>query len=291
MTTKVALLGLGTMGSGMAGRLLDARFPLWVYNPHPERAAGVVARGAKLAATPREAAAEADVVIAMVPDDTASREAWLGPNGALQGVKSGAVAIDCSTLSPDWVRELAAAAKSRGCEFLDAPVTGSRPQAASGELLFLVGGDAAVLEKVRPVLQPMSREITHLGPTGSGSLMKLINNFVCGVQAAALGEAMVMIEKSGLDRDKAVAILAGGAPGSPLVKGVSARMIEGTYDVFFKLKLMRKDLTYAACEGATHGVELKTAVAALSEFSRAVDLGWGERDMSAVVEAVRGGKA
>jgi len=120
--------------------------------------------------------------------------------------------------------------------------------------------------------------------------MKLINNFVCGVQAAALGEAMATIEKSGLDRDKAVSILANGAPGSPLVKGVSARMMERTYEVFFKLRLMRKDLTYASEEAAAHGVELRTVAAALGLFSQACELGWGDRDMSAVVEALRGGR-
>jgi len=278
------------MGSGMAGRLLQAGYPLSVYNPHTERAAALVDRGAILASSPRGAAGNADVIIAMVPDDVASRDVWLGPNGALHGAKAGAVAIDCSTLTPAWVRELAAAAKQRGCEFLDAPVTGSRPQAASGELLFLVGGDAATLEKVRPVLQHMSRDMVHLGPAGSGALMKLINNFVCGVQAAALGEAMATIEKSGLDRDKAVSILANGAPGSPLVKGVSARMMERTYEVFFKLRLMRKDLTYASEEAAAHGVELRTVAAALGLFSQACELGWGDRDMSAVVEALRGGR-
>lgn len=290
MTTKVALIGLGTMGSGMAGRLLHAGYPLSVYNPHPERAAGLVDRGAVLALTPRAAAADADVVIAMVPDDAASHDAWLGPDGALFGVRAGAVAIDSSTLSPGWVRELAAAARQRGCDFLDAPVTGSRPQAASGELLFLVGGDADVLDRVRPVLQSMSRDIEHLGPTGSGALMKLINNFVCGVQAAVLGEAIAVIEKSGLDRDKAIGVLANGAPGSPMVKGVSARMAARTYDVFFKLRLMQKDLTYAATEAASHGVELRTVGAALEWFDQARELGWGDRDLSAVVEALRGGR-
>jgi 3-hydroxyisobutyrate dehydrogenase len=279
------------MGAGMAARLQQASYPLSVYNPHPERAAGLVDKGAILASSPRGAAQNADVIIAMVPDDAASRDAWTGPNGALQGAKPGAIAIDCSTLTPAWVRELAAAAISHGCEFLDAPVTGSRPQAAAGELLFLVGGDEAVLDRVRPILKHMSRDITHLGPTGSGALMKLINNFVCGVQAAVLGEAMGVIEKSGLDREKAVAILANGAPGSPLVKGVSARMIAATYEIFFKLRLMQKDLTYAAEEAGKHGVELATVNAALEHFAKARELGWGDRDMSAVVEAIRGGRA
>jgi 3-hydroxyisobutyrate dehydrogenase len=274
----------------MAGRLLQAGLPLTVYNPHTEKAAPLVDRGAILASSPRGAAEHADVILAMVPDDAASRDAWLGPNGALHGAKAGAIAIDCSTLTPAWVRELADAAKAKGCEFLDAPVTGSRPQAASGELLFLVGGDAATLESARPVLRHMSRDIVHLGHTGSGALMKLINNFVCGVQAAVLGEAMAVIEKSGLDREKAVSILANGAAGSPMVKGVSGRMMARSYEVFFKLRLMQKDLTYASQEAASHGVELRTVAAALELFQQARDLGWGDRDLSAVVEALRGGR-
>ena len=135
----------------------------------------------------------------------ASRAMWIGENGALVAAKPGAVCIECSTVTVNWARELSAVAGARGCEFLDAPVTGSKTQAAAGELSFLVGGDSGTLEKVRPVLAAMGKAIVHLGPTGSGSLLKLINNFVCGVQVAALAEAVAMIECSGLDRAKAVA--------------------------------------------------------------------------------------
>ena len=215
---SVAVLGLGTMGSGMARRLLAAGFPLTVYNRTPSRAEAFAAQGASVAATPREAAARAEVIIAMLADDAASRSAWMGENGALAGARPGAVLIESSTLSTHWVKELSAAAISQGCAFLDAPVTGSKPQAESGELLFLVGGESGALDSVRDVLAPMSRGAVHLGPTGSGALMKLINNFVCGVQAASLAEALGIIESSGLNREQAVEILANGAPGSPLVR-------------------------------------------------------------------------
>ena len=201
---SVAVLGLGTMGSGMARRLLAAGFPLTVYNRTPSRAEAFAAQGASVAATPREAASRAEVIIAMLADDAASRSAWMGENGALAGARPGAVLIESSTLSTHWVKELSAAAISQGCAFLDAPVTGSKPQAESGELLFLVGGESGALDSVRDVLAPMSRGAVHLGPTGSGALMKLINNFVCGVQAASLAEAL------GIDRELRTEPRAGG---------------------------------------------------------------------------------
>ena len=169
---------------------------------------------------------------------------------------------------------------------LDAPVTGSRLQAASGELLFLVGGDPATLDRVRPVLAAMSRDILHLGPLGSGARLKLVNNFICGVQAAALAEGMALIENSGLDLDAALPVLQNGAPGSPLVKAVGTRMASRDYTVFFKLRLMRKDLDYAITEAARQGLDLTTAQNARALFDRALDQ-WGDVDFSAVIEPLR----
>lgn len=285
---RIAFFGLGIMGSGMARRLLGAGFPLTIYNHSAARAEPFRAEGATIAATPGEAASNADVAISMVADDGASRGLWLGAHGALSTVPSGAILIESSTLSVEWIRTLASAAAARGCELLDAPVTGSRPQAASGELCFLVGGTSAALEKARPVLETMSRAIVHLGPTGSGSLLKLINNFMCGVQVASLAEAMAMVERGGLDRNKAVEILAGGAPGSPLVKAISARMLAGEYTPpNFLLRLMAKDLAYAAAEANRHGLDSQTAAAAQTIFQQAIAHGDGERDLSAVVEQFR----
>jgi 3-hydroxyisobutyrate dehydrogenase len=284
---SVAFLGLGTMGGGMAMRLIEAGFPLRVWNRSPERAEALRQAGATVARTPRDAAATADVVLSMVADDEASRAVWTGTEGALASAAHGALLIECSTLSPAWIQQLSAAAAERGCAFLDAPVTGSKPQAAAGELLFLVGGDANVYERARPVLTPMSRDVIHLGPIGSGARMKLVNNFVCGVQAAALAEGLALVEASGLDVDKAVTVLANGAPGSPLVKALSARMTARDYRVLFRLSLMRKDLAYAVDEAARHQLSLETAATARDVFQEAIDAGWGSSDMSAVLESVK----
>jgi 3-hydroxyisobutyrate dehydrogenase len=284
---SVALLGLGTMGAGMAANLLKARFPLAVYNRSRAKAEGFAAQGARVAETPADAVRGAKVILSMLADDAASRAVWLGKDGALVAADEGAVLIDCSTVTPAWIAELAKAAEARGLKFLDAPVTGSRMQAAGGQLTFLVGGSAEALETARPVLEAMSKEIVHLGPVGSGAKMKLLNNFLCGVQAASLAEGIAWLERSGLDADKALDLLKRGAPGSPLLASLSARMMSRDYSVNFYLKLMAKDLLYAGEAAAESGVELTTAANARNCFEQAAAAGYGEKDMSAVVEPLR----
>jgi 3-hydroxyisobutyrate dehydrogenase len=271
----------------MAGRLLKAGWPLTVWNRSRERAAPLAQEGATIADSPQAASATADVVISMVADDEASRGVWLGEDGALAGARPKTTLIEASTLSPVWVRELAAAAAVRDCDFLDAPVTGSKPQAAAGELLFLVGGHQTVLEPVLPVLRAMSRDVLHLGPVGSGALMKLINNFLSGSQAAAFAEALALIEKSGLDRDQALTVLTNGAPGSPLVKVMASRMSARDYSVNFVLDLMQKDLTYALAEAQRHEACLSTAETARKLFEQASQAGYGKQDFAAIIEPLR----
>jgi len=285
---KVAFLGLGLMGSRMAARLLMAGVKLTAWNRGAERAAALRDRGATIAASPREAVWDADVIVSMVADDEASRSVWTGENGALAGARSDAVAVECSTLSPAWVLQLAERAAVAGLGFADAPVTGSKPQADAGELLFLVGGDREVVERARPVLQPMSREIVHVGPVGSGARMKLVNNFMSGVQAAALAEALAFVEACGLEAGAAMSVLMNGAPGSPLVKTVGARMMGRDYDVNFLLSLMRKDIAYAIDEAQRHGVTLRTAAAARELYDAAIADGRGGADFAAIAESVPG---
>lgn len=285
---RIAFLGLGTMGSGMARQLLIKGFPLTVFNRNPEKSRSFSGE-ARVANSPSEAASGADVVICMVADDDASRSMWVGDRGALAAMSRGSVCVESSTLSVNWVRELAIKTADAGCGFVDAPVTGSKVQAAGGELNFIVGGGADTLERVRPVLEAMGKTILHVGPAGSGALLKLINNFVCGVQIAALAEAMAMIERAGLNRDKALEIITNGAPGGPLVKSVSSRMTKPDYTPNFSLRLMAKDLKYAMAESDKLSVELVTAGAALNQFERGVAAGLGDKDIAAVVEPLRKG--
>jgi 3-hydroxyisobutyrate dehydrogenase len=287
MGDNIAMLGLGTMGSGMAANLLKAGFSVTVYNRTAAKAQPLIDAGARFASTPAEAAKGASVIISMLADDTASREVWLGKDGALNAAKKGAILIESSTVSPAWVAELAEFAEQHGTDLLDAPVTGSRIQAEAGQLSFLIGGKDIAVTAATPVLKAMSKEVAHLGPVGSGAKMKLINNFLCGVQVASLAEGIAWIERSGLDRDKALSILKGGAPGSPLLAAISARMASQTYAVNFLLKLMTKDLLYAQNEAAQCNVDLKTAEVARSLFETAMEQGLGEKDMASVIEPIR----
>ena len=286
---RVAMIGLGIMGGGMAGRLLAAGFPLAVYNRNKDRSAPFAGAGATVAASPREAASQADIIISMVSDDIASRGVWLGDNGALAGAARGSVLIECSTLTVGWIKELAAAAAQRGCELLDAPVTGTKPHAASGELSFLIGGSDEALATAQPVLAVMGREFIHLGPTGSGALMKLINNFMCGVQAASLAEAEYMIGAGGLNLEKALPILTHGAPGSGLVQRAAARAFANDFTPNFPLHLMAKDLGYAIGEASNLGHNLLTASSALTIFKEAIAKGYGDQDFSAVIKSQQRG--
>lgn len=279
---NVAILGLGIMGAGMAQRLLSAKFSLAVYNRNREKSVPFGNGGAFVAASPRAAAARSQIVLSMVADDNASRSIWLGEDGALAGASPGCLLIESSTLSSGWIGELATKAAERGCRFLDAPVTGTKPHAASGELVFLVGGSAEALEAARPVFSVLGRDVVHLGPVGSGARMKLINNFVCGVQAASFAEALSLIDAGGLDRSKAVSILTGGAPGSGIVKRMADRIAANDFSPNFALRWMAKDLSYALRDASTKGISLQTAAAALSVFEGAIAEGHGDEDFSAV---------
>ena len=285
---KVALLGLGIMGGGMAGNLLKHGYSLNVYNRTRAKAETFAAQGAKVVDTPAEAADGADVILAMVGDDDASRAVWLGEDGALEGAKPGAVLVECSTLTPDWVKTLAAKAAEQGCKFLDSPVTGSRAAAENGQLVLLVGGEADVLESVRPVLEAISSTIAHLGPVGAGATYKLINNMMAAVHLAALAEGLALAEQAGLDLQQLVPLINNGAVNSNMVKGKLPRMIERRYDdPDFILKWMQKDVRYALQLGEQRGFTLKTVQAAAEVLKAAGDKGYGEKDMAVVVEGTR----
>jgi len=285
--TRVAFLGLGIMGSGMARRLLSAGVRLTVFNRSAERARTLADAGATVAGSPREAVADADVVISMVADDAASHAIWEGGNGALAGVRAGTLLVESSTITVGRVSELAESAARIGCELVDAPVTGSRMQAAGGDLVFLVGASDAALARLRPLLEVMGKTIVHLGPTGSGALVKLINNFLAGVQATSLAEAVAIIERSSLDRSQALAAIVNGSPGSPVMKTLASRIAADDYSPNFYLHLLAKDLGYAIGEGESRGVPMAMASTALGILRQSIERGDGDKDMAAVIEQFR----
>jgi 3-hydroxyisobutyrate dehydrogenase len=274
---RVAVLGLGIIGSGMARNLVQKGFATTVWNRSPERAQPLVELGATLAASPREAAGDADLVLCVVGDDAASRAVWLGPDGALAGARPDTLAVDSSTLSLDWARELAATATGQGLRFLDAPLTGSKDAAQAGELV---------------LFEAISRRTAHLGPHGAGAVFKLVLNLMAAVQAVALAEGLTLAERAGLNMEQAVPLILNGAPGSPLVKGKAARMVARDYDdTHFALKWMRKDASYALRAAEAFGVPMPTVAAAREVYQLALNLGLGDLDFSAVAEAVRQGDA
>jgi 3-hydroxyisobutyrate dehydrogenase len=275
------------MGFGMGGNLLRAEFPLIVYNRTTQKAEQLVAKGAQIAGTPAAAAKDTPVVISMLSDDDASRAAWLGAEGALSAMAEGSIVVECGTVSPDWIAELSTAAAALGLRVLEAPVTGSRPQAEAGQLTFLVGSDAETLEAVRPILVPMSKSIIHVGPVGAGGQLKLINNFLCGVQVASYAEAVAWVERTNLNRTQALDFLKSGAAGSGILTAMTDRMTARTYEVNFLLRLLNKDLRYAQHAAEDKGVMLTTAAATEKLFDEAERQGLGEKDMSAVVEILR----
>lgn len=287
----VALLGVGTMGRGMAANLLKAGFPLTVYNRTRAKAEPFAAQGATIADTPSEAAKNADVVISILADDNASYTAWLGENGALAVMSPGSIVIECGTLSPEWIAELDKETKSREIGLVEAPVTGSRPQAEAGQLTFLCGADEATLNKVRTVLEPLSKAIIHFGPVGSGCQVKLINNFLCGVQVASFAEAVAWVERTNLNTQQALDFFKSGAAGSGILTAMTDRMTARTYEVNFLLRLLNKDLRYAQAAAARHRITLTTAATTERLFDKAEQQGLGEKDMSAVVEVLRDSKS
>jgi 3-hydroxyisobutyrate dehydrogenase len=245
---RIAFIGLGKMGLGMAGRLLAAGNQLDVYNRTAAKAAPLVGAGARLCASPGEACRNADVVISMVADDAASREVWLGPDGVLAATAAtGVLAIECSTLSHEWVAELAAAVANRGLRYIDAPVTGLPDNAAAGDLTLLVGAEPADLEDARPILQSFSQRVIHFGAVGTGTAYKLIINMLGAVQIASAAESLALAERAGLDLQVVADAIATGQAASPQVIRNTRRMVEGdrNLNITFTPRLRLKDVDYA----------------------------------------------
>jgi 3-hydroxyisobutyrate dehydrogenase len=242
----VAFIGLGRMGHGMAGRYLDAGFTVTVWNRSRSKADDLIARGARWAASPADAADGADAVVTMVADDEASRAVWLGTDGATKTARAGTLAIECSTVSYQYARDLARELRSRGLIYIDSPVTGLPDAAAAGKLTLLVGAEAADLERARPYLVPLSTTIRHFGAVGSGTVYKLINNLMGAIQIAGLAEGLAMAEQAGLDMDLVLEAIQSGVAASPQVLRHSSRMVARNFaGATFTSALRQKDAAYA----------------------------------------------
>src|SRR5580692_135385 len=243
---RVAFIGLGRMGRGMAGRYLDAGFTVAVWNRSKAKAEDLIARGAHWATSPEDAAIDADAVVTMVADDEASRRVWLGEDGAAANMKAGTLAIECSTVSHAHALGMAQELNGRGLIYIDCPVTGLPSAAAEGKLTLLVGADAADLEKAQPFLKPISTTVRHFGAVGGGTVFKLINNLIGAVQIASLAEGVAIAEQAGLDMKLVAEALSTGAVASPQVIRHSKRMVARDFSgATFTAALRHKDAAYA----------------------------------------------
>ena len=285
MDTKVPLsfIGLGALGAPMASNLLAAGFPLTVHNRTRERALPLQQQGAQLAESPFQAGAAAQVHALCLSDGAAVRQVVLGEQGLLAGAQPGGVIVDFSTIDAATTLELAAEARQRGLQWLDAPVTGGTEGARLGTLSVLVGGDAAVLERVRPVLQVVGRTITHLGPCGAGQRAKAVNQVLVAGSYAAVAEALALGQRLGLPMPQLVAALQDGAAGSWALRHRANTMLEQRFPLGFKLQLHRKDLGIALAEAHELGLELPISSQVAAIEDALIAAGHADEDVSALL--------
>jgi 3-hydroxyisobutyrate dehydrogenase-like beta-hydroxyacid dehydrogenase len=284
---RVAFLGLGIMGYPMAANLARAGFELSVWNRTRTRADRFATEfPAHVAHSPAAAADRGDVTISMVPDVPEVEEVLLGPRGAVQGMRSGGMAIDMSTISPSASVSIGERLGEEGIDFLDAPVTGSRPRAEDGTLTIMVGGPERCFERGRPVLEAMGKLIVHVGPQGHGSMVKLLNNTTAAVNALAVAEALVAARAAGVDPDALRQVMAAGSGGSAMLDLKAGPMLEHDFTPLFKLGHMLKDVRHCLAEADRLGARMELGRAAESAYSQADRKELGEQDFAAVVEVV-----
>jgi 3-hydroxyisobutyrate dehydrogenase-like beta-hydroxyacid dehydrogenase len=282
MKPTVGLIGLGLMGKPMGKNLLKAGFPLVVWNRSAARADELVNTGAKLGANPRAVAALADVLITIVSDPPAVEEILWGAHGALGGLRRGSVLIDSSTISPELARRAAAACSERGVDFLDAPVTGGTWGAEKGELIFMIGGQAEVLERVKPVLEAVGKRFFLLGPNGAGQTVKLAMNLILALQVEALAEAVALVTAAGVPGERLVEVMQSSMARSGVLDVKAPLILKGEFPASFPLRLMHKDVRLALELAKEKGVTLPAGAAAYATYSSVKDASKDDPDFAAV---------
>ena len=262
MNTSIGLIGLGLMGRPIALNLLKKGFSLTVWNRSPARAEALVAQGARVAASPREAAAASDVLIMIVSDPPAVEQVLWGETGALSGLRRGTVLVDCSTVSPALARRSAAACSERGVEYLDAPVTGGTWGAERGELVMMVGGAEETLKRVEPVFGAIAKRWFHLGPNGAGQSVKLAMNMLLALEVDALAEALALTRAAGISGERVIEVMQSSMGRAPVLDVKAPMLLQRNYAPSFPLRLMHKDLALAMDLARELGVNLPAGSAA-----------------------------
>jgi 2-hydroxy-3-oxopropionate reductase len=285
---RIGLIGLGLMGRPIGLNLLKAGYPLTVWNRTASRMEPLVAAGARRAVSPRAVAEAADVLFTIVSDPPALEEVLWGKDGVMGGLRRGSIYVDSSTVSPALARRAAAACAERGARFLDAPVTGGTWGAEKGELLFMVGGEAATLAEVEPVLGVLGKRWFHLGANGAGQTIKLAMNLILALQVGALAEALALVTGSGIQGEKLVEVLQSSMARSPVLDVKAPLLLKGEYAPSFPLRLMHKDLGLALDLGNQLGVALPATAAAREIYNYVKGAAKEDLDYAAVMKFWKG---
>jgi 3-hydroxyisobutyrate dehydrogenase len=281
---RIGFAGLGRMGQAMAGRLLTAGFPLVVYNRTRPKAADLLARGAAWADTPAGLAERSDIILTILTDDRAVEQVYGGERGLLAGDCAGKLFVEMSTIRTTTIQALRPLVEARGARLLDAPVSGTLEPARQGQLLAMVGGLAEDLGRARPALETLCRRIAHMGPSGSGTTMKLALNMPMAIFWAGLAEAMAMGSQFGLDRAQMLDVYLDSPVALPALRMKTPLLLGAPHEVAFDVTGVRKDLLAMVATGQDAGVPMPAGSAALALFAAATAAGYGERDLIAVVE-------
>ncbi len=279
---KVGFIGLGIMGKPMSHNLIKAGHSLVVYDIVPELVADVAASGATAGKSAMDVAARSDVVITMLPDGAEVEAAVLGPEGALAGAKTGAIFVDMSSISPIVAQKVGTACAAKGVEFLDAPVSGGEPKAIDGTLAIMVGGKQEVFDKILPLFQAMGSGATLTGPVGAGNVTKLANQMMVAVNIAAMGEALVLATKAGLDPEVVFNAVKGGLAGSAVLNAKAPMVIARNFKPGFRIRLHQKDLRNALLAAESMKVSLPFTSLAQQVLMALMNSGRGDLDHSAI---------
>jgi 3-hydroxyisobutyrate dehydrogenase-like beta-hydroxyacid dehydrogenase len=282
----VGFVGLGTMGGRIAGRLLAAGHEVHGTTRTPAKAGPLIEAGLHWHETPRDVATAADVVFSMIADDAALDAITSGRDGVLAGLRPGKVYIDMSTVSPDASITVAERVQCVGARMLDAPVSGSVPQAEIGTLTIMVGGDVRAFRLVEPLLRTLGATVTHVGENGQGLLLKLALNISVAAQTLAFSEGLLLAQRGGIDPHLAAEVMSASPIGSPMLQARLPRLLNGPESAWADVRLLERDVRLALQVARSMNVSLSSAAAADSVFAQALELGYGERDVAALHEVL-----